>query len=185
MSKQNSLSDIDLNKIPRFSLEGQNFECRVYLGDIVKDINEIDIKSDVYDGDSLHIVIIYNNIPHKFNIRLLGIDSPEMRPKWNQNGIRISDNIHKFEKKCALVSRNALKLLLFKKKMYVEFGKNDKFGGRILAKLYFINKNSQRYDVSEWMITNNFAKKYDGGKKKTNKNFRDDLPTIESLFYNL
>ena len=104
----------------------------------------------------------------------------------HQNGIRIADDIHNFEKKCALISRNALKSLLFKKKIMIEFGKHDKFGGRILGKLYLLNKNSQKHDVNEWMINNNFAKEYNGGKKQNiNKNFRADLPTIESSFYNL
>ena len=66
-------------------------------------------KSDVYDGDSLHVVIVYNNIPHKFYIRLIGIDCPELRPRWVKNGIRMSKEEHEAEKKEAIKSRNSLK----------------------------------------------------------------------------
>jgi len=165
---------IDLKNVSRFSLEGTTYDCGVYLGDL-SDIDEEKTKSDVYDGDTLHIVIMYLNVPHKFTIRMLGIDSPERRPTWKQlspdgsGTVRVSDEIHALEKKEALNSRNALKRHLNKQKLRVKFGKNDKYGGRILANLFIIKVTDgieSEENISDWMIENNYAVKYFGGKKK-------------------
>ena len=99
--ENSTLNKIDLKDIPRFTLEGKIFNCRVYLGDL-EDIEEKNTKSDVYDGDSLHVVIVYNDIPHKFYIRMLGIDCPELRPRWVKNGIRMSTEEHEKEKNEAI-----------------------------------------------------------------------------------
>lgn len=184
------LHKINLENAKPFSLEGQTYDCRVYLGD-PRDVHEKQTKSDVYDGDTLHVVIIYLGIPHKFTIRLLGIDTPEMRPRWNKQvmdddgnttTIRISDEIHKLEKQAAVKSRNALKEYIWHKNLIVRFKKNDKFGGRILAELFVVGDthapisdtsggtnlfNSKSVNsVNKWMIDNNHAVAYNGGKKK-------------------
>ena len=62
-SEMNSLSCSDCN-VPEFSLNG--LSC---WGKIVY----------VYDGDTVHIVINFNNSLTKFNCRLYGIDTKEMK----------------------------------------------------------------------------------------------------------
>jgi len=168
------LKKISLQNVSSFSLDGQTYYCGVYLGDPT-DINEKRVKSDVYDGDTLHVVIIYLGIPHKFTIRMLGIDTPEMRPKWKQpvkdelgeiKMVRVSDETHELEKRRAIESRNALKEYIWHKNLLVKFGKNDKFGSRVLANLFIIDDTGNLHSVNDWMIENKYAMKYDGSKKK-------------------
>jgi len=182
------LNTLDLEKISPFSLAGQTYNCRVYLGDL-NDLDEVNVKSDVYDGDTLYVVIIYCGVPHKFKIRLLGIDTPELRPKWIQGGVRMTEKDHILEKMHAVASRNLLKQYLHGKKLKVKFNKHDKYGGRFLADLYALDDNTagnvpQKEDllssecrkilstgsvggsVGEWMIEQGAAVRYYGGTKK-------------------
>ena len=86
---------------------------------------------------------------YKFNIRILGVDCPEIKSK-NEN-----------EKKVAIIARDKLKHLILGKMVELKNLKNDKYGGRYNANV-FINGLS----CSEWLIDNRLAVEYDGGKKK-------------------
>ena len=50
---------------PVFTLEGDMKLCKVV---------------DIYDGDTIKVVFMDNNRINKWNIRMEGYDSPEMRP---------------------------------------------------------------------------------------------------------
>jgi endonuclease YncB( thermonuclease family) len=65
----NSLCRINNNDIEEFSLDGM-----ITLGKLV----------DIYDGDTCKIVLIVNNKLQKFTCRLIGIDTPEMKPSLNK-----------------------------------------------------------------------------------------------------
>lgn len=170
------LGGTDLKATEIFSLEGQAYDCSVYLGD-PRDVAEKKIKSDVYDGDTLYVVIIHMGIPRKVKIRLLHIDTPEMKPRWKQFikdesdelvMTEMSEELHKLEKKKAIQSRNALKEYIWHKNMIVKFGKEDSFG-RVLSELFIVddptNLDSGVYDVGKWMLKNRYAIEYEGGKK--------------------
>lgn len=124
---------------------------------------------DVYDGDSIKIVmpfIIDNNITNnlfKWNCRINGIDTPELRTK----------NIK--EKQYAQLIRNALREKILNKMIYIKCYKFDKYG-RLLIDIFIdedynyenINKdncNENLLNIANWLINNNYAKKYFGGKK--------------------
>ena len=162
--KDSTLNKLNLKDVPRFTLEDKIFNCRVYLGDL-EDIEEKNTKSDVYDGDSLHVVIVYNDIPHKFYIRMLGIDCPELRPRWIKNGKKMSTEEHEAEKKEAIKSRNFLKNFIKGKNLRIRFGKHGKFGGRFLGELFTVDYNGNLISVNKWMIKSGFAKIYNGGKR--------------------
>ena len=49
-----------------FSFKGQKIKCKVV---------------SVYDGDTMKVVFPLNNKMYKWNCRLLGIDTPELRTK--------------------------------------------------------------------------------------------------------
>lgn len=149
------LSSARYESTPSFSLKGENYECKVL---------------DVYDGDTLTLCIELRGFGiTKFSCRLLGIDTSEMRGGTMET------------KRLAVEARNVLvemisDIKLDKNKEYkrddirvllgnssktcrVVFDSMDKYG-RPLVCIY-----NNGIDINQWMINNNYAKKYDGGKK--------------------
>ena len=110
----------------------------------------------VYDGDTITIAskLPYLHSPlYRFSVRINGIDCPE---------IRTSDPN---EKKCAQMAKEFLQNLLINKSVILKEVDTDKYG-RLLADVYIDDKN-----VSDLMIENNFAVKYDGGTKHVPDNW--------------
>lgn len=62
--QEHELNLIDYTKIEKFSLNNMIFDAKV-------------IK--VYDGDTITVVFNYNNKYYKWNCRLNGIDTPEIK----------------------------------------------------------------------------------------------------------
>ncbi len=108
----------------------------------------------VYDGDTITIVAtldfgVYQSPQlYKFSVRLNGIDTPELKTK-NEN-----------EKRLAIIARDELKKQLDNKIVELKNVSLEKYG-RLLAEVYVGDIN-----VNEWMITNGYAVKYDGGTKE-------------------
>ena len=105
----------------------------------------------VYDGDTITIAskLPYKNSPlYRFSVRLAGIDTPELRTQ------------NKAELKAAIAAKEALSNKILNKKVQLKDVKLEKYG-RILANVFcdgcFLN---------DWMLTNNFAVVYNGGKKQ-------------------
>ena len=84
---------------------------------------------------------------YRFSVRLNGIDTPEIKGKDED------------EKQCAVLARDALKELIVGRNVELRNVQTEKYG-RILAEVYCDNIN-----LNEWMITQRFAVKYDGGTK--------------------
>lgn len=108
----------------------------------------------VYDGDTVTIVTLLFNGDvspkfklYKFNVRILGIDTPELKTK----------NID--EKELGIKAKNALSDLILDKVVKLENVSYDKYG-RILCNVLLDNVN-----VSEWLVSNNHAVVYNGGAK--------------------
>jgi endonuclease YncB( thermonuclease family) len=108
----------------------------------------------VYDGDTITIVTLLFNGDvssksklYKFNVRILGIDTPELKTK----------NVG--EKGLAIIARNALSELVLNKVVKLENVSYDKYG-RILCNVFLDNVN-----ISEWLVSNNHAVLYNGGTK--------------------
>lgn len=108
----------------------------------------------VYDGDTItiaaRVIIDGKEIPRlfRFNVRLNGIDTPELRTKNEK------------EKTRAILARNDLANLILGNIVFLSNVSYDKYG-RILADVFTQN----RVNVSEWMITKGHAVRYDGGTK--------------------
>ena len=108
----------------------------------------------VYDGDTVTIAtrisVDGKEIPKifRFNVRLLGIDTPELRTK------------NAMEKALAIKARDALNAYIMNKTVTLQSVSYDKYG-RILADVI----TSDRVNISDWMISNGYAVKYDGGTK--------------------
>lgn len=104
----------------------------------------------VYDGDTITIAsrIPNTELPiYRFSVRLAGIDSPEIKGQTET------------EKTLAKESRDALNALIFGKIVHLQNINTEKYG-RILADVYLENLH-----INQWMLDNNFAIPYDGGKK--------------------
>ena len=112
----------------------------------------------VYDCDTITIAtkvpylatLDESNIMYRFHIRLLGIDTPEMKTK-NED-----------EKSIAHLAQKTLSELILNKTVTLKNTSIDKYG-RILANVYMENG----IELSKWAIENRFAVLYDGGTKKS------------------
>ena len=122
-------------KTPKFSFKGEKIKCKVV---------------SVYDGDTMKVVFPLNKIMYKWNCRLLGIDTPELRTK----------NTH--EKELAKIAKENLIKLVLNNVIYIQCGGWDKYG-RLLVTPF----TSKEGNICDWMIKNKYAKSYDGGTKSS------------------
>lgn len=162
MSKFDKLRSLTDNDIGEFSLAG-----RKTVGKVV----------DIYDADTCKIIFGLDNVIVKFNCRLSGIDTPELKPS------RLNPD-RELEKKAAQRARNRLIQLCtdcdctldkkFSRKSKKEFlkkneklvnihcGDFDKYG-RLLIEIFDINNDKS---FNSMLIEESYANKYDGGKKE-------------------
>ena len=134
----NQLVKINPKEVDLFSLNNRKFICRIV---------------SVYDGDTCTAMFKLNKKMVKFKIRMLGYDSPEMRPRINTPN---RDEI--IEK--AKSAKEALLSKVLNKKVLLKCGKWDKYG-RLLGTLYVNNQN-----INEWMLSAGHGYPYFGGKKR-------------------
>ena len=115
----------------------------------------------VYDGDTVWATFYLHNKIYKFNIRLYGIDTPEMKPPKNQEN-RESEIIE------AKKSKKYLENLILNKIVLIELLGKDKYG-RILGNIIINNKKlcfSEKINVNKLMISKGLAYEYFGKTKK-------------------
>ena len=142
-------------EVPLFSLNGNTYICKVVY---------------IYDGDTVNVVIDFNNKLTKFNCRLLGIDTCEMTSKdttKKDSAIKARNFlINKFSKESVKdnITKKDIKMILSKsvKLCYVKCYDFDKYG-RLLIDLYDNEKSTISYNQE--LINNNLAVSYDGGHK--------------------
>jgi len=103
----------------------------------------------VYDGDTIKILFKYKGLIFKYSIRISGIDTPEVS--------RCSE----LEKIAGIKVRNYLKTLIENEMVKVYCTKFDKYGSRLIGNVYYNGVN-----ISDELITKNYAKLYDGEKKE-------------------
>jgi len=155
-TKDNTNCDIDIDIIR--SLKNINKE----------DVTEYDLKNisgwckviDVYDGDTFKIIMPIDNIMKIINIRMYGIDTPELKSKNDD------------ERKMALLAKDELAKMINDKILWINIMKHDKYGGRYVG-MIFDDKNKVDFDqsINKIMITKGLAYFYDGKTKK--KSFKD------------
>jgi endonuclease YncB( thermonuclease family) len=129
--------DVDVKKIESFIPE-------INYGKVVKvhDGDTITIVTPLHNGDVTPKVELY-----KFNVRVLGIDTPELKTKNMK------------EKELGIIARDALHALLINKVVKLKNVSYDKYG-RILSNVFLDDVN-----ISEWLVSNKYAVLYNGGKK--------------------
>lgn len=133
----NATDDINL-----FSLNGKEFLAKVV---------------NIYDGDTCRCVFMLNGEMVKFNCRMNGYDTPEIRPRLNVENRK--EVINK-----AKEARDYLKDLVKDKLVYLKCGKFDKYG-RLLADIY-VGDGENKLWINKDMIDNKYGYEYDGGKKR-------------------
>ena len=117
------------------------------------------IPTNIYDGDTLSIIFIYNGKEIKYRCRCIGYDSPEMRPS-SQNPNREN------EKTLAIAAKTRFTELLKKSSdgiIRFECFDFDKYG-RLLVKIW--NQVDEKC-INDIMIEEGHGKTYDGGKKES------------------
>lgn len=132
--------DCDPKKVPWFTLEGTKCRCKVV---------------DVYDADTVTIVLPWNKELYKVKCRLLGIDSAERRTK----------NLK--EKKYSYEAKEWLENLIKDKVIWIDCDDWGKYGGRMLGTLYLTEEDYKNgKSINDMIIEKGYAYKYDGKKKK-------------------
>jgi endonuclease YncB( thermonuclease family) len=102
-----------------------------------------------YDGDTITLGAVLSGYgPVRFSCRLLGIDTPELRSRDPS------------EKQLACIARDVLRGVLLHRLVSVEICGSDKYG-RLLVRA----STDIHQDVSEFIISQGLAVRYDGGKK--------------------
>lgn len=101
----------------------------------------------VYDGDTVKVTFPFRGKMFRWNCRIQGVDTPEIRTK---------DPMEKAE---GLAARDALKEKILGKLVVVTCGKFDKYG-RLLVDIHVDGTS-----ITDWLISNNHGVAYDGGTK--------------------
>ncbi len=130
------------NDIALYSLKNKKFRAKIV---------------SVYDGDTCNAVFLHNGKYVKYKIRMYGYDSPEIKPKLNIPNRE--DEIRK-----AKQARDILKDKILNKIVIVECLHWGKYG-RLLATIYTSRCYRKNLNINEWMVNNNYGKKYFGKKK--------------------
>lgn len=154
------LKNIKSSDISQFSLNGMKTQGKVV---------------EIYDGDTCKIVLLNNNVLQKFNCRMNGIDTPEIKPLLSNPNREIEiKNAYKARNRLIQLCTNAnidfknfdtkkVSLDTNTKLVYIKCLEFDKYG-RLLVNIYD-NDNENSISYNEILINEGFAKKYDGGTK--------------------
>ncbi len=118
--------------------------------------------TEVYDGDTITVVYIYQKTPLKIKLRLLGIDAPEIKGK----------DVTVLEHETAIKVRDLLRRwvdLTDPEKIYLKLKKFDKYGGRFLGDILIktsAKKAPPTYStLSDFLLELGIVTPYLGDKK--------------------
>jgi endonuclease YncB( thermonuclease family) len=161
------------DKIPAFTLAGTNRPAKVV---------------SCYDGDTFEAVMAFDDKLWKFDCRMMGYDSPEIKPLKSVAG-REAEKVAALRAKIALLSfvcdnidvsrpytnkdLDAL-VKLNKRIIQINCKEFDKYG-RVLVEIPIMNQyggggagggGAGGGSVNQWMISNGFGYEYTGGTKK-------------------
>ena len=133
--------DSDFNDLDLFSFNGLTLRGKI---------------TDIYDGDTMTIVVLFRGEPTKYKLRMLGYDSPEMKP-------RKTCEHRDLHKQAGKKVRDYLREKYINKKVWIKFVKEDKYG-RLLGEVF---DDEQCTDcLNTKLINMGYGKGYDGGTKQ-------------------
>ena len=107
----------------------------------------------VYDGETVKAIFPLNGVLYKWNCRLTGIDTPE---------IRTSDRL---QKKFGYEVRDHLRNKILNKVVTLKCQDLAKYG-RLLTEIWIGEQN-----INQWLIDSGYAFAYDGGTKQSWSSF--------------
>jgi endonuclease YncB( thermonuclease family) len=132
--------DLSEANTPWLSFDKQIIKCKVV---------------DIYDGDTITVILPLNGKMFKKKCRLFGIDCAEIRTK----------NLE--EKSCGYDAKKFLHSHINDKEIWIECGNWDKYG-RLLITIFLFKKDVGHFEksINKLMIDSNHAYIYDGTKKQ-------------------
>lgn len=137
-TKRDKLQSINANDVPRVV-----HHHKIIPAKIVK----------VYDGDTVTVIFSLGGEYLKYNIRLFGIDAPEIRGS------------SPLEKQAAEMVRDILiKVLPINSIRNLRIESHDKYGGRLVGDLFIDPTNDTT--ASDWLLAGKFVKIYSGKSSK-------------------
>ena len=143
MSEEKLLMDANPAEYPLYTLKG--------LRTIGKFVTN-------YDGDTCHILMYVHGALQRHNVRMMGYDSPEMKPA-------LSDPKRDEKKKAALHAKERLAALCGNGSvlLYVECHGPDKYGRQLMT--IYTDTTYTGKSVNQCMIDECCGYTYDGGTK--------------------
>ena len=133
MEQIQKLQELDCSTVKRFSFDGIDTYARIV---------------NIHDPDTFTIIFSWKDSFIKANIRLEGIDAPELHSEVEA------------ERSVCLKGIDALNKIIGDKVVRVMIGKMDKYG-RILSTIYTLDG----LNINQYLIDNNYVRDYDGGHK--------------------
>ena len=138
---------------------------------------------DVYDGDTVKVILPTFGSYYKFTIRLNDIDTCEIRSKDNvlqNNGIKARDRLFELVTNIKVITKNDIKKTLESDVylVWVDCCNKDKYG-RVLANIYKDNDTTKSF--SEILLEEKLAYKYEGKTKLSDDDIKNELNIIEEL----
>ena len=107
-----------------------------------------------YDGDTLSVEVdIWPNLVWTGSVRILGVDTPEIRGRCEQ------------EKALAIAARDYVRVLLVDQTVRLTQVEDDKYGGRVLAQVFFW-ENETWVDLADRLIEMRLGQAYVGGVRE-------------------
>jgi micrococcal nuclease len=138
MNQFDFLEKIDPKTVPKVPFQDKIIYARI---------------EEIYDGDTVKIIVLFGGIPVKLSLRILGIDAPEIKngegrlPEENKAAVKVRDYMR------SLFPKNIAKICI---------RDWDKYGGRVLGELFLETGEN----VAEILIHQGWARPYRGEKKK-------------------
>ena len=150
--KERNLRATTFNSTPTFTLPRKKQKCKVLK---------------IYDGDTIWVAIYLNGSIVKFNCRMLGYDSPEMRPlKTTKKRDKIIEDAKKAKTYLESLIKDAI--------VDISFSGFDKYG-RALSSVYIPDPDSNKIlcpnkiCVNDLMVRKGYGYNYMGGTKQVFK----------------
>lgn len=138
MSTTEILEKLDPKTVPKVPFQDKIIHARI---------------EEIYDGDTVKIIVLFGDLPVKLSLRILGVDTPEIKngegrlPEEHSAAIKVRDYMR------SLFPKNIAKICI---------RDWDKYGGRVLGELFLETGEN----VSEILIHGKWARPYRGEKKK-------------------
>ena len=141
MQDFNDLNEKTKENTSLFSLEGETHDAKIVY---------------IYDGDTMHVVFKKFGQYFRWNCRIMGVDTPELKTK------------NEIEKRNGIKVRDATREQLMDKIVKIHCYNFDKYG-RLLIDVVMPKELTTEPELllSQWLIQNKYAYAYDGGTKQS------------------